>query len=433
MINKLRGMDRRLFTILMIVFVQILGASLILPILPLYAQRRYAMSAQTIALLVSSFFAAQFIAGPYIGRLSDRYGRIPVLIWSQVGTAVSFVMLAFAPNVEILFAARILDGITGGNIIVAQAYVTDITPRERRTAALGYIFAAFGLGFIFGPALGGILSALVNPQFPFLVAAVAATATIFLTWYTLTETVTPEWRAAQDPNERTTLSPLEVVRNYPLMLILTIAFVGQASLGLLQATFALYGEAVLFTGYSDQMTDLGIGLMLTAVGITQFVVQTALLQRLIDRFGEVNLIAIGNVLRSLGMIIFALITTPWLGPLAIVFFAMGSGIAMPPLQSLSTNTVSDRVRGGVLGWYQSALNLSIILSTAVGGLLFAVEPTTPYWVGGVISLIVVIPALMLRGQVQEPGSEGADGFKNESNPTTTTPIPGTNQSGHISR
>jgi MFS transporter, DHA1 family, tetracycline resistance protein len=378
MIKRLRGMDRRLFTILMIVFVQILGASLILPILPLYAQRRFAMSAETIALLVSSFFAAQFIAGPYIGRLSDRYGRLPVLIWSQVGTAVSFVMLAFAPNVELLFAARILDGITGGNIIVAQAYVTDITPRHKRTAALGYIFAAFGLGFVFGPALGGVLSALFTPQLPFLVAAVAATATIFLTWYTLTETVTPEWRAAQDPNERTTLSPLEVLRNYPLMLILVIAFVGQASLGLLQATFALYGEAVLFTDYSDKMTDLGIGLMLTAVGITQLIVQTVLLQRLLDRFGDINLIAIGNVLRSVGMFAFALITTPWLGPLAIIFFAMGSGISMPPLQSLSTNTVTDRVRGGVLGWYQSALNLSIILSTAVGGILFAINPVVVY-------------------------------------------------------
>lgn len=405
MIRQVREMDSRLLTILTIVFVQILGASIILPILPLYAQRRYAMSEQTIALLISSFFAAQFLAGPYIGRLSDRYGRLPVLIWSQVGTAVSFVMLAFAPNVETLFAARILDGITGGNIIVAQAYVTDITPRHKRTAALGYIFAAFGLGFIFGPALGGILSALVSPQFPFLVAAAAATATIILTWYTLTETVTPEWRAAQDPNERTILSPREVLTNYPLMLILTIAFVGQASLGLLQVTFALYGDAVLFSNYSPQVTDLGIGLLLAGFGVTQFIVQLFLLQRLLERWGEVNLIIMGNILRGLGMFVFAWLTSLWLGPLAIVCFAMGSGISMPPLQSLSTNTVADRVRGGVLGWYQSALNLSIIFSTAVGGFLFSINPTTPYWIGGTVSMLVIIPALMLRGQVIEPSEE----------------------------
>ena len=136
--------DRRLLTILLVVFVQMLGASLILPVLPLYAQREFRMSAEMIALLTSAFFAAQFLAGPYIGRLSDHYGRIPVLIVSQIGTVISFVLLAFAPNFGWLFFARILDGITGGNIIVAQAYITDITPREKRVESLGYIYAVFG-------------------------------------------------------------------------------------------------------------------------------------------------------------------------------------------------------------------------------------------------------------------------------------------------
>ena len=148
---KLGMIDRRLLTILLVVFVQMLGASLIFPVLPLYAQRRFNMSAEMITLLTSAFFAAQFLSGPYVGRLSDHYGRIPVLIVSQIGTVISFVMLAFAPSFAWLFFARILDGITGGNIIVAQAYITDITPREKRTESLGYIFAAFGLGFIFGP------------------------------------------------------------------------------------------------------------------------------------------------------------------------------------------------------------------------------------------------------------------------------------------
>ncbi|MEZ4621985.1 MAG: MFS transporter [Caldilineaceae bacterium] len=130
---RFQTIDRRLITILLVVFVGIVGAALILPILPLYAQRQYHMSPVTITLLNSSFFAAQFLAGPYLGRLSDRIGRLPVLIVSQIGTALSFVMLAFAPSVAWLFAARILDGITGGNIIVARAYVTDITPREQRT------------------------------------------------------------------------------------------------------------------------------------------------------------------------------------------------------------------------------------------------------------------------------------------------------------
>ena len=157
--DRIRQIDKRLLTILLIVFVQMLGAAMILPILPLYAKSEFNMTPQVITLLNTAFFGAQFVAGPYLGRLSDKHGRVPVLILSQIGTAVSFFMLAFAPNVAVLFLARILDGITGGNIIVAQAYITDITPREKLTGALGYTFAIFGLGFIFGPILVGSLAA----------------------------------------------------------------------------------------------------------------------------------------------------------------------------------------------------------------------------------------------------------------------------------
>ena len=217
---KFSTIDKRLLTILLIVFVQMLGASLILPILPLYAQRRFQMSAEMITLLVSSFFAAQFLAGPYIGRLSDRYGRIPVLIVSQIGTVISFVMLAFAPNFGWLFTARILDGITGGNLIVAQAYITDITPREKRTESLGYIFAVFGLGFMFGPALGGVLAAAYGATTPFLVAAVAAAAVVVLTWYALDETLTAKGRTAARARGASSLSISAALRNLPLMMIL---------------------------------------------------------------------------------------------------------------------------------------------------------------------------------------------------------------------
>ncbi|MCP4362795.1 MAG: TCR/Tet family MFS transporter, partial [Chloroflexi bacterium] len=182
--------------------------------------------------------------------------RVPVLIVSQIGTAISFVMLGLAQNVEMLFAARILDGITGGNIIVAQAYITDITPREKRTQSLGLIFAVFGLGFIIGPALGGILSALLGPRIPFLIAAVAATAIIIMTWLTLDETLSPEQREANRNFKKAGLRPGDVARNLPLLLILFVAFTGQFILGLLQSTFALYGGAVLFADSSEEMTNL---------------------------------------------------------------------------------------------------------------------------------------------------------------------------------
>ncbi len=406
---KFSTIDRRLLTILLIVFVQMLGASLILPILPLYAQRTFQMTPELITLLVSSFFAAQFLAGPYIGRLSDRYGRIPVLIVSQIGTVISFVMLAFAPNFSWLFTARILDGITGGNLIVAQAYITDITPREKRTEFLGYIFAAFGLGFMFGPALGGVLAAAYGATMPFLVAAVAAAAVVTLTWYALDETLTSEERTAARVRGAGSLSIGSALGNLPLMTILLIAFFGNFSLGILQSTFALYGEAVLFKEYSEKMTNIGIGLLLTVVGATLLFTQTYLLRRMVRRFGEGQLVVIGSILRTIGIVVYALITTPWLGPLGSLFFATGYGIANPSLQSMATSTVADQDRGGVLGLFQSSANLSTIISTAIAGILFTLGPTIPYWLGAAMSFVVVLPAIGLirRTQTQPIGTAQA--------------------------
>ena len=403
---KLGTIDRRLLTILLVVFVQMLGASLIFPVLPLYAQRRFNMSAEMITLLTSAFFAAQFLAGPYVGRLSDHYGRIPVLIVSQIGTVISFVMLAFAPSFAWLFIARILDGITGGNIIVAQAYITDITPREKRTESLGYIFAAFGLGFIFGPALGGVLAAAYGPTVPFLAAAVAAAAVVLLTWYALDETLSAEERLRARARRAGSLTIGSLLRGapwaLPLMTILLIAFLGQFALGLLQSTFALFGEAVLFQGESRQVTDIGIGLLLSVVGVSQLFTQTYLLRRLARRFDEGQLVVIGSVLRTIGMTIYALVTTPWLGAFGSLFFAVGFGLASPPLQSMSTSLVSDQDRGGVLGMFQSSVNLSTIISTAIAGVLFARGPTIPYWTGAAtsFSMVLAIIGLMRRMPIQ---------------------------------
>jgi DHA1 family tetracycline resistance protein-like MFS transporter len=396
--NKIRQIDKRLLTILLIVFVQMLGAAMILPILPLYAKDEFKMSPQIITLLNTAFFAAQFLAGPYLGRLSDKYGRVPVLILSQIGTAASFFMLASAGSVAMLFLARILDGITGGNIIVAQAYITDITPRERRTEALGYTFAIFGLGFIFGPIIGGSLAAAFGPRVPYYFASVAAVAVVLLTYFTLDETLTEEQRTANRKYNRGGVSPVEILRNSPLMLILVVAFVGQFALGLLQATFALYGDAVLFAGRTPQQVTMGVSIMLAIVGLGQFLTQAFLIRPALRRFDESRLIIIGLTLRTTALFLFAALATVLFGAVASLLFAVGMGLMMPPLQSLSTRTVADELRGGVLGVYQSTINLSIIISTAISGTIFVINPTAPYWLGGVLSMLVFFPAILLLRQ-----------------------------------
>ncbi len=400
--KNFKTVDPRLVTILLIVFVQMLGAAMILPILPLYASRQFNMSPQVITLLVSSFFAAQFLAGPILGRMSDRYGRVPILIISQIGTALSFFMLALAPNAAVLFLARLLDGITGGNIVVAQAYVADITPREKRTEALGYIFAVFGLGFVIGPALGGLLSSSLGPRIPYIIAGVAALIPTLLTWLVLDESVTPEQKAAaaSGGTGRRSLSFSEVIQNQPLILVLLVGFVGQFGIGMLQATFALYGEAVLFAGYPPEIVDRGIGLLLAVVGFGQLLTQLVLLRRMMVRFGDAGLVIVGTSTRALAFFIFAVALSPWLGAAASLIFAIGTGLMMPSLQSIATITVDDSSRGGVLGVYQGSISLAVIFSTAIAGLIFNISPTAPYWIGVVFSLLALLPALLLLRQIR---------------------------------
>ena len=391
---KIFQADRRLITVLSIVFVQMAGAAMILPILPLFAERQFNMSPSTVTLLSSSYFLAQFFAGPFLGQLSDRYGRIPLLVISQAGSAVSFVMMAVAGGPAMLFAARLVDGITGGNIIVAQAYITDITPREKRTEALGYIMAVFGIGFIIGPALGGLLSAWLGPRMPFVIAGVAALITALMSAVLLDETVDRKTAAAQG-KRRPRLTLTQVALNRPLIILLLVAFVGQFGFGMMQSTFALYGSAVLFQGASEKTINMGVGLLLGVVGLGQFSTQTWLIRPLKRRFGDALLVIQGTLLRAVGMVILAVISSPWPAVAASLFFAVGMGLMMPPIQSLATRTVDEANRGGVLGVYQSAASLAIILSTAVAGSIFTVDPSLPYWFGALLSLVVVYPAAIV--------------------------------------
>lgn len=397
----LKNVDRRLLTILSIIFVQMVGASMVVPILPLFAEAEFDMSPSVIALLVTTFFGAQLVAGPTIGRLSDRYGRVPVLIVSQIGTVISFVMLAAAPSVAWLFAARFLDGITGGNIIVARAYVVDVTPPERRTQSLALISAAFGAGFIVGPGMGGILSAFLGIRAPYLVAAVAATLVVILTWRTLDESLTEEIRARNLAGQGATIGLRDIGRNRPLIQILTATFLGQFALGALQAIFALYVTKTMLTDVSDETSSLAVGLLFAFFGISQVLTQAFAVPRIIPRLREVRMALVGMVGRAVGLCLLAVITSAFAAPIAISILAFGIGVSMPALNSLTTVTVSDDVRGAVQGVYQSTLNLAIIFSSAMAGVLFEIRPNLPLIIGAVLALIGVVALLPLLNQREQ--------------------------------
>jgi predicted MFS family arabinose efflux permease len=247
-----------------------------------------------------------------------------------------------------------------------------------------------------------LIASLLGDSAPFWAGAAVSLATVILTALTLDETLTAEERLARRERARK-LQAADVIGNPALVVIMLIGFAAQFSFSLFQSTFALFGEVEIFAGYSPSNVSLGIGLMLTGIGIGQFVTQIWLIQPLVLRFGERWLVVLGTALRAFSLFSLVVLSSPWLiGAVSMVSFAVGSGVMMPSLQSLATMTTADDLRGGVLGVYQSSTSLGIILGSALGGVLFAQSHTLPYLTGGAILAVLTLPALWLARREVKP-------------------------------
>jgi len=315
--------NTRLLTIFLIVFVDLLGFGLILPLLPYYAEA-YGATPVVVGLLVASYAAAQLIGAPLLGRLSDRYGRRPVLLLSVLGTFTGFLLLAFADPLGrmisalvapqaanlfilgVLFLSRILDGLTGGNITVAQAYITDVTDEQNRAKGLGLIGAAFGLGFIIGPAVGGALS-----QWGYSAAAIAAATVSFLNllaiFFFLPESLTPERQAAAQKAQRppfTLSAMLSALQRPKIGPLLHIRLFFGLAFATFQTIFALYAQAI---GLEARTT----GYVLAYVGLLSVIVQGGLIGPLTRRFRENWLIITGLWLMGGGLLAWAFTDQLW--------------------------------------------------------------------------------------------------------------------------
>lgn len=409
---------KQLFPILLIIFTNILGAGVILPILPLYAEGQFSGTVLQVTLLSSVYFGAQFVAAPWLGRLSDRYGRKPILIVSQMGTVLAFILFIFAGplgkaidglglgvgqgltltgGMLMLFIARGVDGITGGNITTAQAYVSDISTDENRTQSLGMLQAAFGAGFIFGPAFGGVLGN-YGPVIPFIGAVIVTTGTMLLTILTLKESLPPEDRSAEAAERRSGMPLNEVLAMRGLVILLLIGFFGSLAFSALPAIFALYADKILFASAPNpQRAQLYIGLMLTFNGLMQVVTQVGLLKPMIQRFKERRLLLVGElaiIAAFLGIVpaTSAIVVTVLFAP-----FAFGRGISEPSLQSLVTRFGTDRTRGELLGFYQSSRSMALIIGPIWAGFAFEyISPQSVFLIGAGIMSIAFLFALVLQ-------------------------------------
>jgi len=359
------------FPIFMIVFVDVLGLGITIPVLPLFAQNEFGATALQITLLQSTYFLAQFIASPQLGRLSDRFGRRPVLLLSQSGTFTALLISGSAGALPFLYLARIIDGLTGGNISVAQAYLSDITDEKNRAQGIGVIAAAFSSGFLFGPAFGAFMAAQFGPRAPYFVAAGISLLTICLTYFMLPESLTPERRAAMPRREGAKRrSSLDLLRLRGVALLLLIAFGGQLGFFAFQSTYVLWSEKVLFVGYDTKFVQQAVGFILTYVGLAGIITQAFLVKPIVQRFGERAMVAGGLLTRSIA---FALMAALPIIPLIVVtspLISFGNGLVFPGLTALLTYLTPPDERGYAIGLSESVQGLGRISGPLVAGWLF---------------------------------------------------------------
>ncbi|GIW86179.1 MAG: tetracycline resistance MFS efflux pump [Isosphaeraceae bacterium] len=377
--------------VLLVVLIDLIGFTLVMPLLPRYATQ-YGYSDLQIGLLLAAFPMCQLVAGPFLGRWSDRAGRRPVLAISQFGTAVSFLILGLATDYRVLLLARMLDGASGGNFLVAQAYVADITPPRDRAKNLGLIGAVFGVGFVLGPLLSGLLLKLpVAPEWrlrvPFLVAAAFSTLAWVLVWLWLPESLPAgasprsaarvlSWRGVTDILTHPTWGLLVLVGS-----LTTLAFA------------ALEGTFSLFLGQRFGWDADTAAFAFAFLGLASAAVQGGLIRALLPRFGEPRLVLVGLSSLSIGLVGMAIATAvpPLLG--AGLLIALGTGLANPSIVGLLSRLTPETEQGAVFGVLASAQTLARMINYVTANrLLGGVGPAAPYWEGAAVAALALLVA-----------------------------------------
>ncbi|MCB2107695.1 MAG: MFS transporter [Rhodobacteraceae bacterium] len=383
-------------TLFLIVFVNLLGFGIIIPILPLFALR-LGSGPEMASIVVGLYSLMQLITSPILGRLSDKYGRRPILMWSLSIAIVSYIIMAMADSIWMLVLSRVLGGAVAGNLATAFAYVTDVTTPENRAKSMGMLGASFSMGFVFGPALGGLLSgddvATANFVLPSIAAAVLTGVALTGVIFVLPESLSPELRraAAQQPRKSFAAQFKVAVSRRVLAALCAIGLVAMVIWSLMEGVFSMWGLDILNLGPTD------IGLLFCYIGLLNAMVQGGLIGPLTKRFGERAMVGFTVFAYLVGFFWLSTVDAFWSMIGAMTLLSLGNGCFNPSMSSLVSKEAADYERGAVLGIYQAAGSLGRVLGPAMAGFIYAgFYPGAPFFLSALLAIPVGILLLLSR-------------------------------------
>ena len=391
------------------IFIDLLGFGLVLPALPFYAES-YGATPFVIGLLSMSYSLMQFIFSPMWGRISDRVGRRPILLMGLAGSCAAFLIFGLAKSLALLFVARTLAGIlSSASLPTAQAFIADTTTPENRAKGMGLIGAAFGLGFIFGPALGGLLTR-YGYGFPAIVASIMAGGNFIWAYLRLPESL-HHTRRSINPHYLSPTHLKEVFANKRLAFLLGIFFLNVFAFSNMESTFALFGE------HRIGLNAFGVGALLAEVGIIAAVIQGLLIGKLTKKFSEVNLAIAGIMLMCAGLLATTLAYSTLAMVLIVPLYALGSALTNPTMSALISKSVTETRQGMTMGAMQGLGALGRVLGPVAGtGMFQAFSPSAPYEIGSALLAIAGIASWIKLPRLVKQ-TIGDDPFAEEENET----------------
>lgn len=371
-----------------IMFLVMVGFGIIIPVMPFYAEEIGA-SPTELGLLMAVYSLMQLLFAPMWGRISDRIGRKPVIMIGIFGLSLSFFLMAVSTQLWMLFAARIFGGIlSSANMPTVMAYVADITSEEDRGKGMGIIGAATGLGFIFGPAIGGIFSE-ASLHIPFYIAGTSSLLTFFFVMVILKESLTPEHRKSKTSKKTSLFKAF----NGPVSILFILQLFVSLSLSGLEATFAYFASEKAGLG------AVKLGYIFMIMGFASAIVQGGLVGRLTKKFGEGFVIQLGIIISAIGFALIIFINSFTTAALFLTIFGIGNGFIRPSVSSLLTKR-SGTGHGSTTGLLSSFDSLGRIAGPPLGGWLFSVAIGMPYYSGIILSIVALLLYQVYRVKVR---------------------------------